>query len=115
MRARYGSGGMFMIDMHGTLARADRVEQLAHAGGAVLRLLHREHHQVVLGRIDRAGHVGGELARQLARIDLDQAFAALAPACARAPFALMSSASAGRHTSFTAWPAATSLMASSDP
>ena len=77
MRARYGSGGMFMIDMHGTFAFADRVEQLAHAGRAVLRLLHRERDEIVVGRIDVAGAAGRQLAGQLARIDLDQAFAAL--------------------------------------
>jgi hypothetical protein len=33
----------------------------------------------------------------------------------RAPFALNASTSAGRHASVTACPAATSLMASSDP
>ena len=39
-----------MIDMHGTFAFADRVEQLAHARRAVLRLLHAEHDEVVVAR-----------------------------------------------------------------
>ena len=41
---------MFMIDMHGTFDLADRVEQLAHAGRAILRLLHGEPDEVVVGR-----------------------------------------------------------------
>ncbi len=39
---------MFMIDMHGTLRLGHRVEQLAHAGRAVLRLLHREADEIVV-------------------------------------------------------------------
>ncbi len=74
---------MFMIDMQGTLRLRHGVEQFAHAGRAVLRLLHGEPDQIVVRRIDVAGAGGRELARQLAGIDLDQAVAALAPACAR--------------------------------
>ena len=66
-----------MIDMQGTLDLRHRVEQLAHAGRAILRLLHRQRDQIVVGRIDRAGAGGRQLAGQLARIDLDQAVAAL--------------------------------------
>ena len=54
-----------MIDMHGTLALRHGVEQLAHAGRAVLRLLHRERDEVVVGGIHRRRAVRGQLARQL--------------------------------------------------
>jgi hypothetical protein len=68
---------MFMIDMHGTRAWRDRREQLAHARRAVLRLLHREHDEVVavgakVGRDRRR-----QLARQVARVDLDELVASL--------------------------------------
>ena len=59
------------------LGLADRIEQLAHASGAVLRLLHAEHYEVVAAKLDRGRNVGRELAGQLARIDFDQALAAL--------------------------------------
>jgi hypothetical protein len=66
---------MFMIDMP---ARACHlVEELAHAGRAVLRLLHRQHRQVELARLDVSGHIRRQLAGQLPRIDFEQAFAAL--------------------------------------
>ena len=54
-----------------------RIEQLAHAGRAILRLLHRQRDEIVVGRIERRGAAGGQFARQLARIDFDQPFAAL--------------------------------------
>ncbi len=54
----------------------DRIEELAHTGRAVLRLLHRQGHKVVLGRIDVARAAGGNLAGQLSGIDLDQPLAA---------------------------------------
>ena len=54
-----------------------RIEQLAHAWGAVLRLLHGQHDQVVVGGSDRPRPVGGELTRQLARIDFHQPVAPL--------------------------------------
>ncbi len=53
-----------------------RVEQLAYAGRTILGLLHRQRHQVVVRGPDRAWKVGGKLARQLARVDLDQPVAA---------------------------------------
>ena len=68
---------MFMIDMQGTLERGHRIQQFAHAGGAVLRFLHRQRDQIILGRVDRARTSGGELAGQRARVDLDRGGAAL--------------------------------------
>ena len=67
---------MFMIDMHGTRDFADRVEQLAHAGRAVLRLLHAEADEVVVLRIDAGGGAGGDLAGQLARFQQHRILAA---------------------------------------
>jgi hypothetical protein len=64
---------MFMIDMHGNPGPGDGVEQLAHAGRAVLRLLHRQRHQVVGLRIDALRSARGQLAGQRLRVDLDQA------------------------------------------
>ena len=49
-----------------SLAGHDLVEQFAHAGGAVLRLLHRQRDQVIVGWIGGVGAAGGEFARQLA-------------------------------------------------
>ncbi len=49
----------------------DRVEQLARARRAVLRLLHRERDQIVLAGLYVAGAVGDDLAWERARIDLD--------------------------------------------
>ena len=54
-----------------------RVQQFAHAGRAVLRLLHRQRDQIVVGRIDLAWAIGGQLAGQLARVDLDRRAPAL--------------------------------------
>ena len=54
-----------------------RIQQLAHTGGAILRLLHGKPDEVVVGRIDVAGTGGGHLAGQLARVDLDRVFPAL--------------------------------------
>ena len=71
MRLRYGSGGMFMMDMHGTRERGDGGQQLAHAGRAVLRLLHGQADQVEVSGIHVARARGGDPAGQLARIDLD--------------------------------------------
>ncbi len=77
MRFRYGSGGMFMIDMQGFLRFRHRVQQFAHARRAILRLLHRQRDQVIVGGIDAGGTGGGYLAGQLARVDLDRRGAAL--------------------------------------
>ena len=43
---------MFMIDMHGTRDFADRIEQFAHAGRAILRLLHAQADEIVFLGID---------------------------------------------------------------
>ena len=67
---------MFMIDMHGTCDFADGVEQFAHARRAILRLLHGEADQIVVLGIDAGGAAGGDLARQLARVELDRLLAA---------------------------------------
>ena len=57
-------------DRHAGHARlADRVEQFAHAGRAILRLLHAEADQVVVLRIDAGSAARGHLARQLARFE----------------------------------------------
>jgi hypothetical protein len=55
----------------------DRIEQFAHAGRAVLRLLHRQRNEVVFGCVDRGGDVCGKGAGGAARIDLHEAFAPL--------------------------------------
>jgi len=52
----------------------DTRHQLAHAIGAVLRFLHAQDDQVEGGRIDTVGRRGGQVARQPARIYLDQPF-----------------------------------------
>ena len=55
-------------DRHAGLPRLrHRVEQFAHAGRAVLRLLHRQRNEIVVGRVDAGRTGGGHLARQLAR------------------------------------------------
>ena len=55
-------------DRHAGHARfADRIEQFAHAGRTILRLLHAEADQVVILRIDAGRGAGGHLARQLAQ------------------------------------------------
>src|SRR5690606_16531927 len=51
-------------------------EQLAHAGGAVLRLLHAEHDQVEVAGIDAFRHRGPDGPGQLAGTQLDQPVAA---------------------------------------
>ena len=64
-------------DRHAGHARLrDRIEQLAHAGRAILRLLHGEADEIVVLRIDAGGAAGGDLARQLARVELDRILAA---------------------------------------
>jgi hypothetical protein len=52
------------------------VEQLAHAGQAVLRLLHSQHDEVVVLGIDIAAPGGLEAARQFARVEIDRGRAA---------------------------------------
>ena len=52
------------------------VEQLAHAGRAVLRLLHPQHDEVVILGVDVAGAGGLEAARQFARVEIDRGRAA---------------------------------------
>jgi len=42
-----------------------------------LRLLHGEGYEIVIGRLDLGRQRRGQLARQLARIDLDQPFSTL--------------------------------------
>ena len=100
MRARYGSGGMFMIDMHGTRGLGDR------RPGARARRASGTAAPASRARRDRSrpastscGPDGRQLARQLARIDLDADRRDPSPAVrTRMPSALMRSASAGRHT-----------------
>ena len=63
MRVRYGSGGMFMIDMHGTFGLAtasssSRTPGARYCGSCIARP-----DEIVVCRLDRAGTVGGELAR----------------------------------------------------
>src|SRR4029450_3068533 len=53
------------------------IEQLAHAGRAILRLLHGQTDEVVVGRVNVGGTGGGHLAWELARVDLDRLLAAL--------------------------------------
>jgi hypothetical protein len=77
MRARYGSGGMFMIDMHGTFGLRHFVEQLAHAGRAVLRFLHGERDEIEIGGLEGAWCRRPPACRAALRIDLDQSLAAL--------------------------------------
>ncbi|CEG09118.1 hypothetical protein BN961_02539 [Afipia felis] len=64
-------------DRHARYARLrHRIEQFAHAGRAILRLLHREPDQVVVFRVHVGGTGGLHLAGQLAGIDLDLVLAA---------------------------------------
>ena len=51
---------MFIIDMHGLRDFVDRIEEFAHAGRAISRLLHREPHEVEVGGL----HVGGARRRR---------------------------------------------------
>ncbi len=65
-------------DRHARHARlGHRGQQLAHAGRAVLRLLHREAHEVVVARVHAGGTGGGQRARHRSRVELDQALAPL--------------------------------------
>ena len=65
-------------DRHaGHLGLGHRVQQLAHPGGAVLRLLHGKSHEIIVRRIDVARTRSRHLAGQLARVDLDRVFPAL--------------------------------------
>ena len=68
---------MFMIDMQGTFAFATASSSSRTPGAAVLRLLHGQCDEIVFGRIDACRSAGGHLARQLARIDLDEPVRAL--------------------------------------
>jgi hypothetical protein len=54
----------------------DGIQQLAHAGRAVLRLLHGQPDQVVIAGLHASGAARGDLASQFARIDLDRILAA---------------------------------------
>ena len=59
-------------DRHAGHARfRHRVEQFAHAGRAVLRLLHGKADQVEVLRVDAGGAAGGDLAGQLLRVEHD--------------------------------------------
>ena len=58
------------------LRLADRIQQLAHAVDAILRLLHGEPDQVVVGRVDARHAARGHLAGQLFRIEQHRVLAA---------------------------------------
>jgi len=55
----------------------DGVQQFAHAGRAVLRLLHRQRDQIVVRRVGRLRPACGKLSGHLARVEFDQALASL--------------------------------------
>jgi hypothetical protein len=69
--------GRHVHDRHARHARpCHGVEQLAHTRRAVLRLLHRQHDKIVIGRVDRRRPGGFEVPRQFARVELDRLAAA---------------------------------------
>ena len=106
---------MFMIDMHGTLARRYGVKEFAHSGRTVLRLLHREPDQIVILRIDAGRAAGADFARQLARVELDRC---LAPADRQADAKAfgIDEVGFGREAhELELWPPNSSLDASSEP
>ena len=92
-----------------------RVEQLAHAGRAVLRLLHRQHHEVVVGRVDVAGAGRLEAAGQLAQLRSTGVARPRIGMRTWAPSELNTSTSLGRQTIVILWPPNSSLIASSEP
>jgi hypothetical protein len=58
-------------DRHRRLFRfGHRIEQFAHAGGAILRLLHGQRHEVIVAGVDARRAGGRELAGELLRVDL---------------------------------------------
>jgi hypothetical protein len=91
-----------------------RCRILAHAGCGILRLLHRQRDQVVLRGID-ARSARRRVPGQVPRIDFDESLATLDRHPDAKHSRLMSSASAGRQTSFTVFPASINFTASNEP
>ena len=114
MRRRNASGGMFMIDRHGTFAcatasRNSRTPGARYWGSCIARPT----------RSKSAGSTSGaarrERTRQTTRLHVQIPSRPRIGKRTRNPSALIDSASAGRHTSLTVCPASSSLLASSEP
>src|SRR5689334_20113024 len=114
MRARYGSGGMFMIDMQGlrdlaTRSRSSRTPGERYCGSCIAR--------------PTRSYFEGSASVPVASTLPGAFFELISTSPSRpftgmrtiAPFELMSAASCGRQTSVTSWPPSASFTPSSEP